>query len=160
MKTVTGNSGKVRIARLCDVPDLLCDIADLYVAVWPAWYGPDGPGDALTDLTERNREIGWPLGLVLLSGTGLIGAAALAALSFGAMAGEGPWLVGLAVALPFRRQGHAVRLIAMAEAEARAAGAQWLYCTTDAAATLLIRRGWTDLRRAGEGPDRVYRLTL
>lgn len=150
----------LRIARLADVPGVLGDIAELYTMIWPGWYGPTGPGDALTDLTERCRDKGLPLGLVLLSGERLIGAAALAAVSFGAMAGEGPWLIGLAITPVQRRQGHATRLIARAEAEARAAGAQWLYCTTLAAAGVLIRRGWTDLRRAGEGPDRVYRLTL
>jgi GNAT superfamily N-acetyltransferase len=75
------------------------------------------------------------------------------------MAGEGPWLVGLVVAPAFRRQGIGAKLIARAEAEARAT-ATWLYCTTDTAAGLLLGRGWIDLRRAGEGPDRVYRLTL
>ena len=152
--------GPLQIAPLIDVPELIGDIADLYTTVWPGWYGPTGPGDALTDLTERCRATGLPLGLVLLSGRDLVGAAALAAVSFGAMAGEGPWLIGLVITPAQRRQGHATRLIARAEAEARAAGAQWLYCTTDLAAGLLIRRGWTDLRRAGEGPDRVYRLTL
>ena len=151
---------KLRIERLVDVPAVLGDIADLYSTVWPAWYGPSGPGDALSDLTERCRDKGWPMGLALLSGEQLIGAAALAAVSFGAMAGEGPWLIGLAITPTRRRQGHATGLIARAEAEARAVGAQWLYCTTSAAAGVLIRRGWTDLRRAGEGPDRVYRLTV
>ena len=150
----------LRIARLSDVPEVLGDIAALYTLVWPGWYGPAGPGDALTDLTERCRDIGWPMGLVALAGEQVLGAAAIATVSFGAMAGEGPWLIGLAVDPAQRRLGHATQLIARAEAEARASGAQWLYCTTDPAAGLLIRRGWTDLRRAGEGPDRVYRLTL
>lgn len=150
----------LRIVRLSDVPQMMGDIAALYTAVWPGWYGPTGPGNALADLTERCRDTGWPLALVAMAGQTLIGAAALAAVSFGAMAGEGPWLIGLAVDPAQRRLGHATRLIARAEAEARANGAQWLYCTTDLAAGLLIRRGWTNLRRAGEGPDRVYRLTL
>ena len=152
--------GRVQIVLLADVPELIGDIADLYTAVWPAWYGPNGPGDVLTDLTTRCRHAGWPLGLAVLAGKDLIGAAALDMLSFGAMAGEGPWLIGLAIAPLHRQQGHADRLIDRAEGVARATGAQWLYCTTVAASGLLARRGWTDLRRAGEGPDRVYRLTL
>ena len=148
-----------RIARLFDHPEVLEDIAALYTAVWPAWYGPDGPGDALADLTERSRDSGLPMGLVALYNNRLVGAAALAALSFGAMAGEGPWLVGLAVDPAFRKHGIAAQLVAWAEAEARHS-ATWLYCTTDRAAGLILRRGWTDQRRAGEGPDRVYRLTL
>lgn len=149
-----------QVVRLCDVAGMSGDIAALYTTVWPAWYGPQGPGDALADLAERSRDAGWPLGLVAVSGDHLRGAAALAAISFGAMAGEGPWLIGLAVVPAFRCQGYATRLIARAEALARVAGAQWLYCTTDTASGLLRRRGWTDLRRAGEGPERVYRLTL
>lgn len=152
-------SGPLCIARLCDHPQLLGDIAALYTAVWPAWYGPAGPGDALTDLTERSRDSGLPMGLVALFNNRPVGAAALASLSFGAMAGEGPWLIGLAVDPAFRQQGVATQMVARAETVARGQAA-WLYCTTDAAATLLMRRGWTDLRRAGEGPDRVYRLTL
>lgn len=152
--------GRLRIVALADIPEVLGDIAALYAAVWPAWYGPDGPGDAMADLAERCRHSGWPMGLVLMSDQQLIGAAALGAVSFGAMAGEGPWLIGLAIAPRHRCQGHATLLIARAEAAARAAGAQWLYCTTIAASRLLARRGWADLRRAGEGPDRVYRRTL
>lgn len=153
-------AGPLRIERLSAVPDLLGDIATLYTKVWPAWYGPEGPGDAVADLKERSRETGLPRGLVLLSEGSLIGAVALAAVSFGAMAGEGPWLVGLAIAPSHRRLGHASMLVARAEADAYASGAQRLYCTTKTASGLLIRRGWTNLRRAGEGPDRVYRLTL
>ena len=149
----------IRIARLCDHPEHLGAIVALYTALWPAWYGPEGPGDAMTDLTERSQRTGLPIGLVALHGSQPVGAAALAAHSFGAMAGEGPWLIGLAVDPAFRHQGIATQLVARAEAEARAS-ATWLYCTTDAAATLLLRRGWTDQRRAGEGADRVYRLTL
>jgi GNAT superfamily N-acetyltransferase len=149
----------LRIARLCDHPNLLGDIAALYTSVWPAWYGPDGPGDAVADLTERSRATGLPLGLIALSAGQAVGAAALSAQSFGAMAGEGPWLIGLAVDPDFRQQGIATQLVARAEAEARIT-ATWLYCTTDAAATLLLRRGWTEQRRAGEGAERVYRLTL
>ena len=147
------------IARLCDRPGLIPDLVVLYQAVWPAWYGPDGPGDALSDLTERNRDAGFPMGLVALLGDQPVGVAGLAAQSFGSMAGEGPWLIGLAVDPAFRRRGCGAALVARAEAEMRGQ-ASWLYGTTDAAAGLLTRRGWVDLRRAGEGPDRVYRLTL
>lgn len=150
--------GAVTLGKLCDHSAALPALADLYRAVWPGWYGPQGPSDAGADLAERNRADGLPLGLVALSAGQVIGAAALAAQSFGAMAGEGPWLVGLAVAPAFRRQGIADRLIALAEATARP-GAPWLYCTTTTTG-LLLRRGWGDLRRAGEGPDRVFRLTL
>lgn len=150
----------VQIARLCDHPDLLGDIAALYTTVWPTWYGPAGPGDALADLTERSQATGLPIGLIALWGDQVVGAAALSAHSFGAMAGEGPWLIGLSVNPDFRRQGIGDQLIGRAEAVARSAAATWLYCTTDLAAGLILRRGWTDQRRAGEGPDRVYRLTL
>jgi GNAT superfamily N-acetyltransferase len=149
----------IRIARLWDHPDLLQQIAALYTSVWPGWYGPDGPGDAMADLAERSRTNGLPFGLIAFWGERPVGAAALSAHSFGAMAGEGPWLVGLAVDPGARRQGIATHLIARAETEARSQ-ASWLYCTSSAAVTLLARRGWTDQRRAGEGTDRVFRLTL
>ena len=151
--------GEIRIGRLRDHTELLADIAALYTAVWPSWYRPDGPGDAAADLTERCRDQGLPCGFVAIVGQRPVGAVALSPQSFGAMAGEGPWLVGLAVEENFRRQGVGTRLIAQAEAAARGYG-NWLYCTTDSAAGLLAARGWVDLRRAGEGPDRVYRLTL
>lgn len=138
---------------------VLADLAALYRDIWPAWYGPDGPGQAEVDLAARSRAAGLPIGLVALRGRRVVGAAALSPTSFGAMAGEGPWLVGLAVDPAFRGQGIASRLIESAELQARA-DATWVYCTTATAMSLLSRRGWVDLRRAGEGPDRVYRLTL
>ena len=151
--------GAVTIARLAACPQAVPALSALYQQVWPEWYGPDGPGDAQADLRERSRWQGMPLGLVALANDRPVGAAGLAALSFGAMAAEGPWLIGLTVAPGFRRQGIGARLIAGIEDAARGPS-QWLYCTTKDASGLLLRRGWIDLRRAGEGPDRVYRLTL
>ena len=119
--------------------------------VWPDWYGPCGPGDAVADLAERARSRGWPAALVALDGSVPIGTVTVGPASHGARPGEGPWLVGLAVAAPYRRQGLGSALAAAAESAAAHDGAEALYATTATAAGLFCARGWRQLRCLADG---------
>lgn len=136
----------LRVMPLGAAPRAVPALAGLMRAVWPGWYGPGGQGDAEADLRARMGG-GLPLGWVALRAGAAVGTVALAETSHGARPGEGPWLIGLAVSAAQRRQGIASRLVAAVEAHARAP----ILTTTQTAAGLLARRGWTDLRETPDG---------
>ena len=121
-------------------------VAGLMEATWPEHYGPNGPGFALADVAERHAGPELPWGVVAVADDRVVGTAALAELSFGARPGEGPWLVGLAVAPHMRKQGIGTALVKACRAEAARRGAAAVYATTCNATGLLHRSGWQDLR--------------
>jgi GNAT superfamily N-acetyltransferase len=146
------------IRPLWQVPEARPALVRLMEAEWPNWYGPNGPGEAASDLDHRTRAEGLPWGVTWIE-DGPAGAAALAETSHGAGAGEGPWIVGLVVAPGLRGRGIGSALVAACEAQARASGAAAAYATTGAARRLLLRRGWTAWRELGDG-QAVLRLAF
>lgn len=58
---------------LADRPDLVDALATAYEAEWPGWYGRPG-NSARTDLAERLRRDGLPLGLVAIEAGRAVGA--------------------------------------------------------------------------------------
>ena len=140
------------VATFADRPDVAAALTTFLKLTWPDWYGPDGPGDAARDVAARCRSRGLPLGLVALGPDGEVrGTAALGARSHGARGAEAPWLVGLAVAPEYRRRGIGSALVEAVEDHARAGGHETLYAATAAAAGLLRRRDWSDLRCHDDG---------
>ena len=140
----------LRIAPLHACSHLMVETAALMQTVWPAYYGPDGQGDALADLGERSRTEGLPFGMVAALADGAVaGTAALSPTSFGATAPEKSWLTGLCVRPDLR--GHGIASLLVLAMEAHAAGQYpHLYATTREAGGLLRRLGWQELR---EVPD-------
>lgn len=126
--------------------DLIPDAAALMRQTWPDHYGPDGTGDAQTDLQGRCQTTGLPYGLLAVEGDSVVGLAALDVASCGSMTDETPWLVGLCVAASHRRQGIASQIVQAASAQAKAQGYQTIFATTQNAVGLLTRAGWQDLR--------------
>ncbi|MGZ9809248.1 GNAT family N-acetyltransferase [Pseudoroseicyclus sp. H15] len=126
--------------------------ARLLEDTWPDWYGPTGAGDAAADVAARSRACGLPYGIAAVDCAGrLVGLATLAEHSHGANPGEALWLNGLTVSPEAQRQGIGEAMIARLEAEARKRGATQLFCTTQAASGLLLRRGWRMQRDLDDG---------
>ena len=103
---------RVGIAPLCRHRDQIETLAAGYLAQWPGWYGPLGPGDAGADLAARAQDHGLPFGLVAIVDGQAVGATAFAAGSIPSHRHLPPGLVGLWVAPAFRRQGVGAALIA------------------------------------------------
>lgn len=135
-----------RLRALADCPEAWEAMAGLMRAVWPDWYGPDGQGDALADLRARAGG-GLPHGWIAFAGAEPVGTVALATTSFGALSGEGPWLIGLATAPDWRGRGIGGALIR----HVMSAAPGPLYTTTREAAPLFARLGWKDLRGSQDG---------
>lgn len=70
---------RVGIAPLCRHRDQIETLAAGYLAQWPGWYGPLGPGDAGADLAARAQDHGLPFGLVAIVDGQAVGATAFAA---------------------------------------------------------------------------------
>jgi hypothetical protein len=62
----------VRIGLLADHPELLASLAAAYEREWPDWYGVHG--DAMTDLRERSRRTGLPVGFAAFERDSVVGA--------------------------------------------------------------------------------------
>ena len=140
----------------------MAETATLMQSVWPDYYGPDGPGDAMADLRERSRTDGLPFGMVATLADGAVaGTVALSPISFGANPSEKPWLTGLCVRSDRRGHGIASRLVEALENHAAEQFDQ-LYTTTREASGLLRRLGWQDLRDVSEqgGSWQVLHKTL
>jgi predicted N-acetyltransferase YhbS len=132
-----------RIALLSDHLKLLNDLARALEREWPQWYGVRG--DAMTDLRERARPHGLPVGLVAVEGDTAVGTIALAAQGAASHPELSPWIIGLWVEPARRRSGIGSNLLDAACAEARAAGYRNVYTSTVTSARLVERLGWTKI---------------
>ena len=135
----------VRIVLLADHPEMLTPLAAAYEREWPEWYGIRG--DAMTDLRERTRRIGLPVGLVALEGDTVIGALAIAERSVSSHAHLSPWIVGFWVEPSRRNRGIGAQLLAAACDHAHQEDIARLYAATAAAVGLFTREGWSVIDR-------------
>ena len=135
------------IHRLSDRPHMARATADLMTRIWPAHYGPGGGGHALADVFRRITE---DRAAIAVQDGKVVGTVALADTSFGDT-GEGPWLVGLCTDPTVRARGFGTALASWAMGNARRAGHPALYATTQDAAGIFARLGWTHLRTLTEG---------
>ena len=133
-------------------PAQLGQVSDLMRHGWTDYYGDLGNGDAVSAVQQRAVAGSLPLGVAALSGTKVIGTAAVAATSFGVETGvSGPWLIGLIVAADYRNKGVASSLVGSAEQLAKRMAFKKLYTTTRSAKGLMARRGWHDCATVSDG---------
>ncbi|MBC8158523.1 MAG: GNAT family N-acetyltransferase [Alphaproteobacteria bacterium] len=153
----------MKVVHLIDVPEVIPEIARLFIEEWGLWYGPDGPGDAESDLRKCNSRNTLPLCLVALDDQGkFLGTAALKGRSVGDDLAPGPWLAAMLVVGKHRGAGVGTALVRAIEKEALQLGLRTIYTSTDVADTIMVRHGW---RLIGEseslrGTARVYRRDL
>lgn len=122
---------------------LIPTVAQWFVAEWPAWYGPGGPGHVLEDLQAfAASEHALPVGMLVFQDGKPVGAGALKAQSIPSHAHLGPWAAAGYV-LPSRRgQGLGAALLQALVDKGQAMGHAAIYCGTSTAQRLLVRQGW------------------
>jgi GNAT superfamily N-acetyltransferase len=130
----------IHIGLLADHPNTLAPLAAAYRREWPEWYGQRG--DAMTDLRERSRRTGLPIGFVALEDDAVIGALAIAERSVPSHRQLSPRVVGFWVESSRRNRGIGARLLAAACSHARTEGIVCLYAATTKAVTLFMREEW------------------
>lgn len=150
----------IRIVHLLEVPDIRPILERWFVEEWMPWYGPDGPGDARSDLAACHRLNDLPICLIALDGNNTpLGTVALKSDSVGSELGLGPWLAAMLVNKDHRGKGVGTALVQAIEEEAARLGFVAIYTSTDTAIGILERRGWKSLATTESirGPLTVYR---
>src|SRR6266567_4066108 len=131
---------KIAVALLADHPEFIDDLCLSYVREWPQWY--EVHGDARSDLKERARAKGLPIGLIALENGCAVGTLAIAERGTPSHEHLSPWIVGLWVAPSQRRRGIGAELLKGACDHARRTGTAALYASTNTASALFAREGW------------------
>jgi GNAT superfamily N-acetyltransferase len=122
---------------------LLPLVVEWFVAEWPGWYGPGGPGDVSADLAAfAESESVLPVGLMAFVEGRPVGAGALKAESITSHKHLSPWAAAGCVVPTFRGQGIGAALLASLANHSRAMGHEAIYCGTSTAQSLLLRCGW------------------
>ena len=134
----------MEISPLAKHVDALTTIADWYIREWGPFYGPKGPGDALSDLRSRCNENTIPIGLVAREGEELVG---VVALDIDVATNLTPSVVGLLVPVKHRSKGIAAKLLEAAAQQAKELGFRQVYISSSAIGDHLVRNGWC---RVGE----------
>lgn len=132
------------IRLLADRRNAIPNLAAMFVAAWEPFYGPDGPGDAKTDLEKCLNRNTLPIAFVAFDPAGnTIGTAALKETSISERSDLGPWLAALVVAPEHRGMGLASALAARVEKIAGDLGYKRLYTAmSHKELKVLHRNGW------------------
>ena len=109
---------------------------------WASYYGPEGPGDAQTDLATYANGTNLPVGVVAFLNDKVCGIAVLKSESIRSHSHLGPWAAAAMVHRDHRGRGIGTALIRAVEDEAKRRGYKQIYCGTSTAARLLERAGW------------------
>lgn len=129
-------------------------LARWFLAEWQAYYGPEGPGDAASDVAAFARRDGLPLGMIAYHGRELCGIAALKADPVPSHPHLSPGISAGLVAPRYRGHGIGAQLLLALEQQARAMGYRRVYCFTGTSESLLQRGGWDFKERIEhEGED-------
>jgi GNAT superfamily N-acetyltransferase len=137
----------LRIEYLADHPGRLPELREWFETEWESYYGPDGPGDAESDLLWYSNRSTLPVGLIALRGDDLCGIAALKPESISTHPHLAPWAAAGLVRRDYRRQGIGAQLLNGLEDVARDLGYERIYCGTATAGSLMVRSGWEFMER-------------
>ncbi|MBF0370830.1 MAG: GNAT family N-acetyltransferase [Magnetococcales bacterium] len=155
-------SSDIQIIHLCDIPWAANILAKWFMEEWRPWYGPNGKGDAQSDLASCCDKDRLPICIVALSSETeeVLGTAALKTESTGSELGVGPWLGALLVSKEYRGRGIGSSLIKSIEMEALRLGFSSIYSSMDSTASILDRRRWQKFSQAESlrGKVVVYRF--
>jgi predicted N-acetyltransferase YhbS len=146
----------VRIGLLADHPQHLVPLVAAYEREWPDWYGIHG--DAMTDLRDRSRRTGLPVGFVAFEHDTVVGAVAIAEQSVQSHRHLSPWIVGFWVESSRRNSGIGGQLLSAACDHATGQNIATLYAATATASTLFVREGWSMIDKGST--DRGYGVNI
>ncbi len=133
----------IQIAHLFETPSATPILARWFIKEWMPWYGPDGAGDAESDLTACHNKNELPICMVALGpDETVLGTASLKEDSVGSELGVSPWLAALLVAPDQRGRGIGTRLVEALEQQARDMGFNAIYVSTDTARPVFSRLEW------------------
>jgi GNAT superfamily N-acetyltransferase len=137
----------VEIVPLADKKEFIAELAELHHLEW-MHLNPsltlEGRAEKIAEAAERE---GIPSVFIAVSGSQLVGSAAIVQNDMDTMPDLSPWLAAVYVKEAFRHQGIATELIARCEVEAARSNANAWYLYTEFASKLYEKLGWCHLER-------------
>ena len=153
----------IKICFLAEVPEVVPKLVKIFQEEWKAYYGPEGPGIAESDIWECCQINSIPLTLIAIDDNGeVVGTGTLRAESIGSAPDQGPWITALVVEKSRRGNGIGTALISALEMEARRFRCQFIYTSTHTAGGILLSRGWQAINKITyyQSVATVYRAEL
>lgn len=130
------------IAHLADHRDVIPTLAQWFYKEW-AYLHPDRTLEDVERLIgERTNTTKIPVALVAFEGGELLGTVCLKVHDMDTRLDLTPWLAGLYVAAPRRRQGIGTKLVSAIEKKAHELGVQKLYLYTPESESFYSKLGW------------------
>jgi GNAT superfamily N-acetyltransferase len=133
---------KLRLDYLSNHPEVLPILKEWFETEWASYYGPEGRGDAQTDLATYANGTNLPVGVVAFLNNEICGIAVLKSESIKSHSQLSPWAAAAMVHRNHRGRGIGTELIRAVEDEAKRHGYKEIYCGTSTATRLLERAGW------------------
>lgn len=138
----------IKVCFLAEVPEAVSKVVKLFQEEWKAYYGPEGPGIAESDIWECCQINSIPLTLIAIDDNGeVVGAGTLRAESIDSVPNQGPWITALVVEKSKRGNGIGTALISALEMEARRFRCKFIYTSTHTAGGVLLSRGWQEINK-------------
>jgi N-acetylglutamate synthase-like GNAT family acetyltransferase len=132
----------MNIAYLADHREVIPTLAQWFHQEW-AYLHPDRTlEDVNRLLAERTNKERIPVALVAMEGNELLGTVCLKVHDMDTRLELMPWLAGLYVAAPRRKQGIGAMLVSAIEKKARELGVQTLYLYTPESEAFYAKLGW------------------
>lgn len=137
----------MEIVPLADKREFIAELAELHHAEWKHLNPSltlEGRAKAIADAAGRE---GIPSIFIAISGSQLVGSAALVQNDMDTKPDLSPWLASVYVKQSFRHQGIATELITRCEDEAARSNANVWYLYTEFASRLYEKLGWRHMER-------------
>lgn len=115
------------IELLADHPEAIPILKELFESDWEPYYGPNGVGDAESDLIASSNRYKLPIALIGIIDGKICGTAALKKESVTTYPDYYPWLAALLVDIEYRNKGIGGKLIAAIEELAKQLGYKQIF---------------------------------
>lgn len=137
----------MQICPLADRKEFVRELAELHHAEWKHMDPSFTLQQRFEAINKAAGREGIPSIFIATSGNQLLGSAALVQQDMDTKPDLHPWLAAVYTKEGFRRQGIATALISRCESEAAKSGAKTWYLSTELAAGLYEKLGWSHMER-------------
>ncbi|WP_367025857.1 GNAT family N-acetyltransferase [Methylococcus sp. ANG] len=132
----------MNIEYLADHKELIPTLARWFYEEWAYLHPERTYADVEHLITERAQTNKIPVALVAFEGNELLGTVCLKVHDMDTRLDLTPWLAGLYIAAPRRKQGIGATLVSAIEKKAHELGVKTLYLYTPESETFYARHGW------------------
>lgn len=133
---------RMKVSYLADHKEVIPTLAQWFYQEWAYLHPARTLGDVQRLLEERTNKEKIPVALVAFEGDELLGTVCLKVHDMDTRLELAPWLAGLYVSAPRRKQGIGSMLVSAIEKKAHELGVQMLYLYTPESEGFYAKLGW------------------